>query len=60
MPQIEDTLFCDGCGAEISGAPVVQSKQYYCCERCAEGQPCDCALYIEDERHEDMDQAGGN
>ena len=38
-----DTIRCDGCGAEIFLAPVIQSERNYCCEDCAAGRPCQCA-----------------
>ncbi|MGD0707121.1 MAG: hypothetical protein ABSA51_01560 [Anaerolineaceae bacterium] len=41
MVWIENTLWCDGCGAEIIGAAVVFENKYYCCEQCRDGQECD-------------------
>lgn len=55
MPMIEGVRFCDGCGAEIVGAPIVRGQLEYCCQECSEGRDCDCALVFEDERRE----AGG-
>ncbi len=52
MPMIEGVRFCDGCGAEIIGAPVVRGQTQYCCVPCSEGRECDCALVFEDERRE--------
>jgi hypothetical protein len=49
MPEIEGVLYCDGCGAEIRGAPIVKGELKYCCEDCAEGLSCDCALILDDE-----------
>jgi hypothetical protein len=49
MPEIDGVLFCDGCGAEIVGAPVVGGRMRYCCERCARGESCDCALILDDD-----------
>lgn len=49
MPVIEGVLFCDGCGAEIPGAPVLRGETLYCCEDCADGMACDCALILADE-----------
>ncbi len=51
MPVIEGVLFCDRCGAEIVGAPVVRGRLRYCCEDCANGLACDCGLLLEDDRH---------
>ncbi len=52
MPMIEGVRFCDGCGAEVVGAPVVLGPLQYCCLDCSEGRECDCALVFEDDRHE--------
>ncbi len=52
MPVIEGVLFCDGCGAEIPGAPVVRGELLYCCEDCADGMECNCALILADEESE--------
>ncbi len=43
MVWIEDILFCDGCGTEISWSPVAIEDRYYCCQDCAEGRECECA-----------------
>lgn len=48
MPVIEGVRFCDGCGAEIVGAPIMRGRQMHCCEDCAEGLACDCALFLEE------------
>jgi hypothetical protein len=53
MPVIEGVPFCDGCGAEIHGPPVVVEKRLHCCELCAEGLDCDCALILEDDRRDE-------
>lgn len=50
MPAIDGVLFCDGCGAEIQGPPVLRESRYHCCQDCAEGIPCDCALVLDDGR----------
>jgi hypothetical protein len=47
MPRIEDTLWCDGCGVEIFGAPVILKKKYYCCKDCANGLECNCGEKME-------------
>ena len=52
MAEIDGVLFCDGCGVEIIGAPIVRDNQIYCCETCAEGLPCDCGLIFDDERRQ--------
>jgi hypothetical protein len=45
-------VWCDGCGAEITWAPVLRDERDYCCEDCAEGRPCRCGERMElpDER----------
>lgn len=44
MTRIRDTntVVCDGCGVEITWAPVVLKKRMYCCKDCAAGLPCQC------------------
>ncbi len=54
MPEIDGVPFCDGCGAEIVVAPVVKGNMMHCCEDCAEGLPCECALILEDDRQSDQ------
>jgi hypothetical protein len=53
MVKINDTLFCDGCGIEITCKPFTLSSWVYCCEDCATGKPCTCEnrLEIDEERH---------
>jgi hypothetical protein len=51
MAKVNDTRFCDGCGIEITCAPVVKNGLIYCCQDCADGLPCQCeALLEEDDR----------
>ncbi|OGO16444.1 MAG: hypothetical protein A2Y93_09585 [Chloroflexi bacterium RBG_13_68_17] len=50
MAETEEILYCDRCGAEIVGAPVVQDDRQHCCLDCAEGRECDCGLLLEDDR----------
>jgi hypothetical protein len=47
MVKIEDTLFCDGCGVEISLSPVIKDHREYCCEDCAKGYECKCGERME-------------
>lgn len=42
------TVVCDGCGVEISWAPVLMNKRVYCCLDCAEGRPCQCDFPVEE------------
>jgi hypothetical protein len=52
MVLIEGTLWCDGCGVEITWAPVISGTEHYCCQSCLEGHECDCAAQqeMEDDR----------
>lgn len=52
MYRMKDTLWCENCGAEILGRPVVNQRHYYCCQDCYTGLPCDCGnhMELEDER----------
>ena len=50
MAWVEGVLYCDGCGAEVNGAPVLRGQKSHCCEACAEGLECECALIFEEER----------
>jgi hypothetical protein len=50
MTWEEGVLYCDRCGAEIAGAPVFRGERQHCCEDCAEGRECDCALAFDDDR----------
>jgi TRASH domain-containing protein len=46
MARIESDVFCDGCGAEITWAPVIVNTKFrvfeYCCVDCAHDIPCNC------------------
>jgi hypothetical protein len=54
MAGIEETIWCDGCGAEITWAPVTDGKRRYCCEDCQSGFPCRCGERLEtDEERRD-------
>ncbi len=47
MVKIENTVFCDGCGVEITLSPVVKDHGEYCCEDCAQGYECECGKRME-------------
>ena len=53
MSNIEQTVFCHGCGAEITWAPIVKEHRRYCCQDCLEGRVCECAARQDrdDDRH---------
>lgn len=46
---MEHHLFCDGCGVEITWAPVLSEGRRYCCALCARGGDCGCGYAVEDE-----------
>ena len=52
MAKIENTIRCDGCGAEITLSPVIRNHQEYCCVDCADGLKCSCAERMEFESRE--------
>lgn len=54
MARDRDTIWCDGCGVEISWAAVVDQQLIYCCIDCQEGLPCRCGerMEMEDERRQ--------
>ena len=43
-----EILRCDGCGAEITWAPVIRRRSestrlfHYCCRDCLDGRLCEC------------------
>ena len=47
MVWISDTLYCDGCGVEITCKPFTAGRRVYCCEVCAAGFPCTCEERLE-------------
>jgi len=53
MTRFREVIWCDGCGAEITWAPVPAPDQRdYCCPDCRDGRPCDCGerMELDDER----------
>ncbi|RPI87835.1 MAG: hypothetical protein EHM41_03480 [Chloroflexi bacterium] len=57
MARIEDAVFCDGCGVEITWSPVIVSGKDYCCADCRDGLVCYCGdrMEMEDERRTGSD-----
>lgn len=47
MARIEETVFCDGCGAEITWAPYILHEREFCCPDCARGVVCTCGDRME-------------
>jgi hypothetical protein len=50
MSITEGVVYCDGCGAEVVGVPVVQEGSTFCCLLCAEGGECRCGEEEDDRR----------
>lgn len=42
MVRYQDTLWCDGCGIEITWEPVEKDRLFFCCLSCLEGENCRC------------------
>ena len=42
MFKYEETLWCAGCGVEITWQPVIDAGDTYCCEDCEAGLDCEC------------------
>jgi len=49
MSSIEGTIWCDGCGVEITWAPTRAERRRYCCEDCRKGFLCRCGERLEQE-----------
>ena len=47
---LTDTVVCDGCGVEVTWAPLVVDGEQFCCQDCSEGRPCECDYPPEEER----------
>ncbi len=47
--RIDDTVWCDGCGVEITWAPVKSGQRLYCCQDCADGYECNCGARMEED-----------
>ncbi len=52
MPRIDNLVFCDGCGVEITWSPVIKGHKVYCCRDCSDGLACNCGerMELEDDR----------
>jgi hypothetical protein len=47
MTWYEEMTWCDGCGVEITWAPVVVEGRTYCCRDCSQGLLCICGERME-------------
>jgi len=58
MSRVDLTIWCDGCGAEIFGVPIVRAKHDFCCQACLRGFRCECCTWdsLEDDRR--LDKSG--
>ncbi|MGE5224764.1 MAG: hypothetical protein ACM3PY_20200 [Omnitrophica WOR_2 bacterium] len=54
MVKLEENVFCDNCGVEITWSPVVEGNRHYCCQDCKDGLTCDCGqrMELDDDRRE--------
>ncbi len=58
MSKFQESIICDGCGAEIRWSPVVKADRHYCCEDCSNDLACDCGRRQEPD--EDAYQTGSS
>jgi hypothetical protein len=49
MGTIEEAIWCDGCGVEITWGPWMVGSHVYCCQDCAQGFACRCGERMEQE-----------
>jgi hypothetical protein len=49
MDFTAETLYCDGCGVEITCKPISKKRLIYCCQDCADGAACTCGDRMEAE-----------
>ncbi len=47
MSRTKNTIWCDGCGEEITWAPLMKEGCHYCCQDCIDGLPCNCYRWSE-------------
>lgn len=47
MTRSEETIWCDGCGAEILWSPYIVKGKDFCCQDCAYGITCNCGDNLE-------------
>ena len=52
MSTIEQTIFCSGCGVEITWAPIIKGERRFCCQDCLAGKGCECGA------RQDLDDDG--
>lgn len=60
MARFDDTIRCDGCGAEIELSPVLADGYEYCCLDCSQGFKCQCGQKMEmEEPREGRSESSG-
>lgn len=47
MSRNDQTVWCTGCGTEISWMPILENNHYYCCQDCADNLFCECGYEVE-------------
>jgi hypothetical protein len=47
MVRIDETIWCVGCGVELTWSPVMVGRDRYCCQDCAHGLKCICGVRME-------------
>lgn len=47
MTRSGETIWCDGCGAEILWIPYLVKGEDFCCQDCANGMICNCGDNLE-------------
>jgi hypothetical protein len=52
VTPVEHALYCEGCGVEMTWAPILSEGRRYCCAVCARGGECGCGYSVEDEEEE--------
>lgn len=54
MVKLEENVFCDNCGVEITWSPIIEGKRHYCCQDCKDGLACECGkrMELDDDRRE--------
>jgi hypothetical protein len=58
MSKLNKTIWCDGCGEEITWSPLIKDECHYCCLDCMDGLPCPCYRWSEldlDRREEESE-----
>ena len=58
MSKQKNTIWCDGCGEEITWVPLIKNGCHYCCQDCLDGLPCQCYRWsaLDLDRRDEKDQ----